>query len=609
MNNIKILLSVVLLLIYVTDVSPQQTNFAVIVDPLVGLNNSEARLKMIVDNINDREDLDFVIIFGSISADGSYSKLNSAGNILSKIKIPYYVAPGSNDISSAINGGLDYFQTIGGDGFSFNYAATNFISINPSLPFNSEFKRFSINEKRWVNDFISSSGKKELFLFCPVNPTDLQNKDDLLNVFSRIEYPVIFSFSENQYSREKFEGIEVIKLMSMNEKKPAYSIIRLNNDTTFIFQRSINDKEDLLLDLFPREIVSLNSLQQITETIFESGVNISKKMQLKEIHLAPSYHNDGLIYTASKSGMITCFDESGNQKWDYYAGGTMFHSPVRFRDILAATIFEGDLITLNANNGDVLQIIGMSSNISGAPMLIDIVYNGYETKGIIITTVNDEIFCYELFSLELVWSQKSIKGRIVNAPLQRKNVIIFLNVNGEVFALNADSGTLIWRYKIPGSVGITTSVAGPISDGNSIYILFGENTVVSIDLLLGTQKWINNSIPNQRSFTLKQEEQILIKGNDNNYILLSANDGKMIKSFPSYSRNYFPNNFVVNDGFILNGTSEGDVVLIDNNSLVRRLFNSYNAPIVSISVIKSGSFLSLDIDGNLIFFGLKEINK
>lgn len=610
MNYLKLAILIIFALLPASQyVHSKPINFGVITEPLIDSKNSETNLKLIVENINDRNDLDFVIVFGNISTDGSYAKLNSADNILSKIKIPYYVAPGSNDISSAINGGIDYFQTIGGDGFSFNYANTIFISINPSLPFNTELKRFSINENRWVNDFISSSGKEDLFLFCPVHPTDIQNKNDLLNVLSRIEYPVIFNFSENQYSREKFEGIELIKLSSINEKNPAYTTIRLEQDTVSIFQRTITDKADLLIDYFPREIASMQTFQQKTETIFESEVTIKKMIQLKEMHLAKAYYNDGLIYTASKDGMIICFDESGNQKWDYYAGGTMYHSPVRFGDILAAAIFEGDLITLNSNNGDALQIIGMSSNISGAPMLIDIVHNGFETKGIIITTVSDEIFCYELYSLELVWSQKSIKGRITSAPLQKKNVIIFINTNGEVFALNADSGTLIWKYKILGVSGMQMSAAGPLSDGSSVYVLYGDNIAASIDLLLGTQKWINNSVPHQHSFTIKHEGQILVKGKDNNYILLSSSDGKLIKSFPSYSRNYFPNNFVNADGFILNGTSEGDVLQIDNSASVTRLFNSYDAPIASLSLIKPGSFLSLDIDGNLIFFDLAQLKE
>lgn len=118
--------------------------------------------------------------------------------------------------------------------------------------------------------------RRIFFLFCPVHPSDIQNKNDLLNVLSIIEYPVIFSFSENQYSREKFEGIELIKLPSNNEKNPTYTVIRLEHDTTYIFQRTMTDKADMLIDHFLREIVSMQSFQQKAETIFESEVTIKK---------------------------------------------------------------------------------------------------------------------------------------------------------------------------------------------------------------------------------------------------------------------------------------------------------------------------------------------
>ncbi|MBS4034281.1 MAG: PQQ-binding-like beta-propeller repeat protein [Ignavibacterium sp.] len=589
--------------------SAQETQFAVIADPLLGSKNSETILITIVDNINNRNDLDFVIVFGDISTDGSYAKLNSADNILSKIKIPYYVAPGSNDISEAINGGIDYFQSIGGDGFSFSYSSAIFISINPSLPFNTELKRISVNEKRWVSDFIASSGKNELFLFTPVIPVEIQNRNDLLNALNNVEYPFIFSSNTDKYSREEFDGIELIKLPSLNEKQTGYNTIRIENDSIYIFSRLLADKSDLLIDVIPIEPAAIQSEIDKTATVFESSVSIKNTINLNDLHLAGALSNEGSVYTASKDGIITCFDDKGNKKWDFFAMGTMFHSPVRYKDVLAAVIFEGDLITLNANNGDVLQVIGMGRNIINAPALIDIEHNGYKTKGIIITTVSGEIFCYELFSLELVWSHKLNKGRITAKPLQVGNILIFNNWNGEVFALNSDSGTIIWRFKLPGATGTIKTFSSPLSFEQTVFVLYGDDIIVSIDLLQGTHKWINNKVSHQHSFALKPDGQIIVKGNNNSIIILSSADGKLIKSLPSMSNNYFPNNIVVSDNFILNGTAEGDVFLIDNNFSLIKLFNSFDAPIRSISEVKPDSFVSLDIDGNLIFFDIKQIRK
>lgn len=607
MNKIKqtIFLFFFILINYHSSLS-QTINFAVIVDPLIGAKNSEANLKTMVDNVNERDDLDFVIVFGNISTDGAYTNLVIADNLLHKINIPVYVAPGMNDISKSINGGVDYFQTIGGDGFSLNYADEIFLSINAFIPFNQYLQRINTDERKWIDDFITSSGLSSLFIFCPVIPYEIQNPDILKNILNKVEYALIFTPSEKQYSREIFENTDLIKLPSASEKELSYNIIKLENDTVYIFRRLLTERSDLLIDHFDRKPVTIQSGSKNNVEVFSDQVKIKKIVQLNETHFARVNFNDGFIYTASKNGTINAIDKLGIKQWEYYTSGTIFHTPVRYKDILAATIFESDLITLNANNGDVLQIIGLSENISAPPSLIDIKHNGYDTKGIIVTTISGAIFCYELFSLELVWSHKSNKRRINAAPLEISNMIIFNNRNGEVFALNAASGTLIWKWKIPGYADKSDSFAAPISDGKSVYILFDDNVIAAVDLLQGTQRWINNSIPHQHTFIIRDDNQLLIKGRDNNYVIVSSVDGKLIRSFPSLSRHYFPDNFVQNNNYVLNGTSEGDVVLIDENLKVTALLNSYNTPIVSVVAIENDSFVSLDIDGNLIIFEIIE---
>lgn len=584
----------------------QTTHFAVISDPQIGLPDSEVKLLSAVENINSRSDLDFVIVFGNISSDGSYNKLNPADKILQELKIPYYVAPGINEISLAVNGGIDYSQSIGGDGFSFNYADEIFLSINTFIPFNQYLHRINTDERKWIDDFITSSGLSRLFIFCPATPFEIQNLDILKNILNKVEYALIFTPSEKPYSREIFENTDLIKLPSASEKELYYNIIKLENDTVYIFRRLLTEKSDLLVDHFERKPVTIQSGSKNDVEVFSDQVKIKKIVQLNETHLAKINFNDGFIYTASKTGTINAIDTHGVKQWEYYTGGTLFHSPVRYKDILTATIFESDLITLNANNGDVLQIIGLSENISAPPSLIDIRHNGYDTKGIIVVTVSGAIFCYELFSLELVWSHKSNKGRINAPPLEISNMIIFNNRNAEVFALNAASGTLIWKWKIPGYADKSDSFAAPVSDGKSVYILFDDNVIAAVDLLQGTQRWINNLIPHQHTFIIRNDEQLLIKGRDNNYVIVSLVDGKLIRSFPSLSRHYFPDNFVQKNNYVLNGTSEGDVVLIDEDLKVTALLNSYNAPIVSVAAIDNDSFVSLDIDGNLIIFEIIE---
>lgn len=606
MKNILYPLKIVILffILLTENIIPQQTTFAVITDPKIGSKNSETTFKSIIDNINKRLDIDFVIVMGNISFDGSYAKLNAANNLLEEIKIPYYVTPGLNDISLAANGGVDYLQTIGGDGFSFTFQDEIFLSISPFIPYNHYLNRINIEELRWIKEFISASGSNNLFLFSPIDPRNIQNRNDFINLFNQLRYSLIFTVDEVRYSKEAFENIQLVKLPALSEKELSYSIVNLNKDSVYIFKRLLADQSDLLVEMFERRSAEINTTSKKEIKLFSEKVRIRKIIPIKETHYAKTIAEDGIIYTASKNGTINAFDQSGNSKWNYYTGGTMFHSPAKDKDVLAAAIFESDLITLNANNGDILQIIGLSENISSPPFLIDLKHNGYDTKGVIISTIKGDIFCYELYSLELVWSQKSIRGQIISAPLQTGNMVIFLNWNGEVFALNADSGSLIWRLKLFKENKILKNLSSPITDGRNVYVSYDENFFAAVDLLQGTLRWINNSISHQHIFVLTSEGQLLVKGKENNLFLVSATDGKVIKTIPSPTGKYFPNNILVIDDYKLTGTSEGNVILLDINFNYEILYNSFNAPIVSVSQLNQSSFISLDIDGNLIFFDL-----
>jgi outer membrane protein assembly factor BamB len=607
MNYLK--LAILIIFIILSDfqyIHSQPINFAVITEPLIGSKNSETNLKSIVDQINVRKDLDFVVIFGNVSSDGSFQLLNTADNILTKLKIPYYVSPGINDISKADNGGIDYFQSIGSDGFSFTFGNKIFLSINPALPFNTYLHRINVDEIKWISDFITSSGLNSLLLFSPVAPDKIQNNENLRNILSKVDTWLIFCGSDDQYKREKYFGSELISLPALSGKELSYNTIKIENDTIYIFRQSVAEKSDLLIDMLNISTIDIEPIEKKVTEIFSDNIIINEAINFNETHLAEASYNDGLINTASKNGTIKAIDTRGNLKWEYYTGGTMFHAPVRYRDLLAATIFESDLITLNANNGELIQVMGLSENISAPPVLIDIRHNGYDTKGVIVSTVSGNIFCYELFSFELVWSQKNVKGRISSIPLQEKSMVIFCNSKGEVFALNSDNGTLVWKYMLGTGNQKYLNLAGPVTDGRNVYVLYEENILTALDLLQGTQRWVNSELPHQHSMIVKDDKHILVKGKDNNYFLISSADGKLIRSFPSLSRNYFPNNFVLTDNFILNGNSEGDIVMIDNNQNVSQLFNSFSAPVVSINAIDENSFVSLDLDGNLIFFDIKQ---
>lgn len=81
-----------------------------------------------VKNINEREDIDFVIHCGDLSDFGITKEFEQQREILEKLKVPYVVLLGNHD---CLGTGADTFRWMFGDpNFAFNAGNTHFLCIN-----------------------------------------------------------------------------------------------------------------------------------------------------------------------------------------------------------------------------------------------------------------------------------------------------------------------------------------------------------------------------------------------------------------------------------------------------------------------------------------------
>jgi len=82
--------------------------FAVLSDPHVALKESENTWKMFhysqdvlswaIDEINKRNDIDFVLVPGDLTKDSEPYNHRAVKAMLDKLDVPYYVIPGNHDV-------------------------------------------------------------------------------------------------------------------------------------------------------------------------------------------------------------------------------------------------------------------------------------------------------------------------------------------------------------------------------------------------------------------------------------------------------------------------------------------------------------------------------
>ena len=105
----------------------QTFQFAHIADTHVGGSTGAEDLQRTVDDLNQQPDIDFVILAGDVTEFGSATELYQAKEILSHLKMPYYVVPGNHDAKWSESGCNDFVRIFGSEGFTFEKNGILFI--------------------------------------------------------------------------------------------------------------------------------------------------------------------------------------------------------------------------------------------------------------------------------------------------------------------------------------------------------------------------------------------------------------------------------------------------------------------------------------------------
>ena len=311
---------------------------------------------------------------------------------------------------------------------------------------------------------------------------------------------------------------------------------------------------------------------------------------------------DDKIYTTSDDGLINCYFINGKVKWSAEVLGTVKNNAVLFKDLFLVATNEGDLYSINSNNGDVVQVIGVGENITSDLSLIDLTNNNSKSKAIVFGTDKGNIFCYDIFSFELIWKTNLSEYPLVSNPMFVDEKIVIKNSFESIYCLNAKSGTLIWKYD--SNLKEEADNRGLIlTNGKTVYSIRQDGEIIAIDLMLGKKLWSTkflDVIPQITFFNHMQE--LLLLNTKGEMIFLSAKDGKEIGKIDLMKSDL--SSFVISENkeYMFVGFSDGSLYRIDSKYNVKELISQTNIPITSINLIDNNLLILKDINGTIIFY-------
>lgn len=199
--------------------------FAFVTDTHFFYNN----LKTVINDINKKEDVLFVILGGDYTEQGLLKEYEIFYDILKNLEKPFATVIGNHDYSS--NGGIIYKEMFGDFNYSFQFNDNKFVLFDNIVWESNKNPDFD-----WLSSELSNSALfNQVFVIAHIPPSDAQFNDTMEQTYASIMLENNVSLSIHGhihgYSFKKAfgDGIDYLTVPSL--KKPEYCIIHVKEDS------------------------------------------------------------------------------------------------------------------------------------------------------------------------------------------------------------------------------------------------------------------------------------------------------------------------------------------------------------------------------------------
>ncbi|RKY98646.1 MAG: hypothetical protein DRQ13_03320 [Ignavibacteriae bacterium] len=601
---IRIITSILILLL--CSISIAQTNYiALITDPQIGPDANAEKLIEVVDDINKRDSISYVVVMGNITANGKFDEFLSAQEILDGLTIPYFVVGGEKDYLLSEGKGNEISLLWGDDKFFHTVNDMLVAGFNSYHPFYSKHGYLDIETRNWLNNLLESDLRQNVLICSYFSPEDIKNKPDALFMNAEDRH-IYFANSEELNAWPYDPRVELTSLSSINSQE--YHLIKSKRDTIYVFKFEMSDSSLSLLFNYKKK--SPHYDEELFVVPYPKSPLIKWNTKLHSTTIS-SINNSKEIFIASKKGKITCLDNKRDKIWTYETNGTIYSPPKVEKDLVVVATNEGDLFTINKNTGNLFQVIGIGETITSDIELIDIEFNGMQTKGICFGTVEGNFYCYELYSLELIWWNNGVKEMINSSVATVKGKIIFQDKKGTLYCLSSDNGVLLWKWKAKTKIFDPLFKSDLIISNNNVYFIDFDGDLHCIDALLGTKKWSIRKIKATGKIELNEKKNEIVLHSAKNKILVVSPAKREVTEeliLPGETKNEFVTSIELISSKLIVGFTNGNVYQLMKKQVPKNIFWQSSAPIVSLNKI-NGNILVTDYDGNLTLLDLLEKKK
>ena len=502
--------------------------FVLLSDTHVGSGTGEEDLRAAVRDINTLTNVAFVVLSGDVTEYGSRAFLQLAKDILGELKIPLHIVPGNHDMKWSESGGTDFSKLFGGERFNFEFGGYRFLGMHegPLMKMGDGF--WSPQDVRWLKESLEKMpDPQQPVMFVTHYPLDdgIANWFEVLDVLKK--YNTQFVLCGHGHSNRKllFEGVPGVMGRSNLRAARAtggFNIVEIN-DGQITFTEHLNGgadkpwhtnllaKHDYAADSnsYPRPDFSVNTQYPKVKPRwrFQTGYTIAS---------TPVVWQD-LAIVGDASGTVYAFAlADGAVKWKFTTKGPVYSTPdvSGARVVFAGT--DGIIYCLNAANGHELWRYATKRALVACPLIVGPTVFVGSSEGV-----------FRAFNLQdgkQLWSFDGVKGFVETRPLFYDGKIIFGAWDEYLYALDAATGALAWKWKgdRPGTL-LSPAACWPVAANGKIFIAAPDRKITALEAKTGNQIWRSSSYEGRESIGLSADgRRFYVRSMNNRIYALST---------------------------------------------------------------------------------------
>ncbi len=231
-----------------------------------------------------------------------------------------------------------------------------------------------------------------------------------------------------------------------------------------------------------------------------------------------------VVYGTDEAEVVALNSEDGSERWRQRVSSEVLSTPRVDQATVVVHTLDGGIVALDADSGKQRWLYAASVPVlslrgSGSPLIHDgVVYAGL---------ANGKLVALDLINGEVVWETvisyprgRSELERIVDIdgdPVFHDGTIYVSTFNGELAAVSAASGVVLWRAKVSSSKSVA-------ADWRYVYVTDTQSSVWALDPQNGEAAWRQNKLLHRELSAPAIVEDYIVVGDFDGYLHWLAQD-------------------------------------------------------------------------------------